>query len=101
MLPVEMATAVLEALSEATALSDVADARRIYCRVLFNAAIAREMDRELVVAQAAELPEIAARLEAFGLIDEGLSARFTYADNVLVGEARILAQGSWRSGRQL
>ncbi|MEO0644672.1 MAG: CHAT domain-containing protein [Cyanobacteria bacterium J06650_10] len=91
--PVEMATASLEALSEAAAPSDVADARRIYCRVLFNAAIAREMDRDLVMAQAAELPEIAARLEAFELIDEGLSARFTYADNVLVGEARILALG--------
>ena len=90
---VEAAATALETFSEKASSVQVAEAQRIYCRVLLNAGIYWEIDRSVVLETANRLTDIAERLEAAGLVDEGLSARFTYADYCLVGEERVLALG--------
>ena len=91
---VEAAKTALEIFSEKASSVQVAEAQRIYCRVLLNAGIYWEIDRSVVLEKANRLTDIAERLEAAGLVDEGLSARFTYADYCLVGEERVLALGA-------
>ncbi|MDJ0702473.1 MAG: CHAT domain-containing protein [Leptolyngbyaceae cyanobacterium MO_188.B28] len=86
----EEADAALETFSEAASSVELAEAQRVYIRILLNAAIHKELAIEEAQAKAAELPRFAEVLESAGFLDEGLTARFTYADN-LVGEAWLAA----------
>lgn len=85
------AEAAFKAFSAESSPVEQADAQRIYVRVVLNAAIYKEMTAEEARSQSAELLNIADVLESAGCLDEGLAARFTYADNHLVGEAQLTA----------
>ncbi|MEL6940488.1 MAG: CHAT domain-containing protein [Cyanobacteria bacterium J06598_1] len=70
-----------------------AEAQRVYTRVVLNAAIYKEITVEETRVQSAKLLNVADVLEAAGHLDEGLSARFTYAENHFSGEAQLTALG--------
>ena len=76
------AAAALETFTKAASPVELAEAQRVYSRVLLNAAIYKEITTEEAQAQAVKLPQIAEILESAGYLEESLSARYTYADTL-------------------
>lgn len=60
--------------------AEKAEARRIYIRILLTAAIYWEVPQSTAEKSISELPTLAEVLEAAGLVDEALAARFTFAE---------------------
>ncbi|HET7436904.1 MAG TPA: CHAT domain-containing protein [Thermoanaerobaculia bacterium] len=68
---------------------DLAEIKRIRIRILLFAVTYWEVSRATATAALEELPDIATRLEAAGRIDEAVAARFTHADRLAMGQARL------------